>query len=88
MASYNGKDKAVGVASFDIGAYLNKNLLKSNDSVTKLPFTKCFDKQASISFQLKFKEIFNAINESVNEDVVNEESEMSQIEEKEMLSDI
>ena len=57
LAYYNNKEKAIGIVSFDLASYVNnKDLLIKNGGIIKLNFEKCFDKQATISFSLKYKE--------------------------------
>jgi len=52
VANYNGKDKTIGVATFDLAVFLNngktQNGVKSEKS--RLVFQKCFDKNSSITF--------------------------------------
>ena len=75
FANYSGKDKAIGITTVDLAQFLNKNL---NEKPQKLLFQKCFDKAASVSISLKYKEIFDPIQETVTE-----EGELSQFDEEE-----
>jgi hypothetical protein len=51
MAFYNAKEKVIGYANLDLSQFAGK--LQSS---VKLQFSKCFDKAASVSLEIKTKE--------------------------------
>lgn len=54
LAYYNGKEKAIGVATFDLASFANTPAGQMSDKQT-LTFTKCFDAQARVNFTIKAK---------------------------------
>jgi len=62
FAFYNGKDKAIGVASFDLALFVNKGVGAKTEK-TKQVFQKCFDKTANIVYSVKWTELIEPIQE-------------------------
>jgi hypothetical protein len=72
MAFYNSKEKVIGYTNIDLSQFAGK--LQSS---VKLQFSKCFDKAASVSMEIKTKEQFSAINETIMEEAAFNEDSIS-----------
>lgn len=69
LAVYNSKEKAIGICSLDL-----RDFITGKDGVKiqqKVLFQKCFDKNASITIEVRAKEQFNAIRETILEESEN-----------------
>ncbi len=62
FAAYNGKDKAIGVATFDLATFINKGA-SGQGLKNKVYFQKCFDKNAAVTFSVKWTEQCQPIQE-------------------------
>ncbi|CDW73131.1 UNKNOWN [Stylonychia lemnae] len=68
IAFYNSKEKAIGICSVDLSHFIHGQKDQNGKIAAKVNFQKCFDKNAALSFEIRAKEQFNQIRESILEE--------------------
>eukprot|EP00347_Sterkiella_histriomuscorum_P010840 403374724 len=71
IAFYNSKEKAIGICSVDLAQFVTGHKEANGRVPHKAVFQKCFDKNASINFEVRAKEQFNPIKEQITEETEN-----------------